>query len=157
MAPHTDPEPAGLSAVEAEVRAWFDRYVSTFIGLAAAGETDPTPLLDYFAVPISMTTDAAHVVLTSSDALAAGLAQELRTLRDAGYGGSTALDHEIRALNERAVLVAVTWVRHDSGGREFQRVRVMYLVAQTDAGWRTTASVVLSAGAAASGPPAGHR
>ncbi|WP_412075211.1 hypothetical protein ACLF6K_04240 [Streptomyces xanthophaeus] len=134
----------GLSAVEAEARAWFDQYVSTFVGLAAAGESDPAPLLDYFAVPISMTTDAAHVVLTSADALVSGLSQELRTLRDAGYGGSTALDPEVRALNERCVLIEVTWARNDTGGREFQRVRVLYLVARTDAGWRTTASAVLS-------------
>ncbi|WP_326586140.1 DUF6841 family protein [Streptomyces sp. NBC_01294] len=54
--PHTD-----LSAVEADVRTWFDQYVATFIGLAAAGRTDPAPLLDYFDAPITMTTDAAHV------------------------------------------------------------------------------------------------
>ncbi|WP_327412077.1 DUF6841 family protein [Streptomyces sp. NBC_01233] len=137
--PHRD-----LSAVEADVRSWFDQYVSTFIGLAAAGRTDPAPLLDYFAVPITMTTDAAHMVLTSTDALTAGLANELQALRDAGYGGSTALDHQVRALNERSALVEVTWARNDTGGREFQRVRVLYLAARTVAGWRTTASAILS-------------
>ncbi|MGW7437876.1 DUF6841 family protein [Streptomyces sp. NPDC054849] len=137
--PHTD-----LSTVETDVRAWFDQYVSTFIGLAAGGRTDPAPLLDYFSVPITMTTDAAHVVLASEAALAAGLAHELQTLRDAGYGGSTALDPEVRALNERSALIEVTWARNDSSGREFQRVRVLYLAARTVAGWRTTASAILS-------------
>nr|MDT0516155.1 hypothetical protein [Streptomyces sp. DSM 41633] len=137
--PHTD-----LSAVEADVRTWFDQYVSTFIGLAAAGRTDPAPLLDYFDVPITMTTDAAHMVLASTDALTAGLTNELQTLRDADYGGSAALDLQVRALNGRSVLVEVTWVRNDSGGREFQRLRVLYLVARTVAGWRTTASAILS-------------
>ncbi|WP_404962106.1 hypothetical protein [Streptomyces sp. 147326] len=137
--PHTD-----LSAVEADVRTWFDQYVSTFIGLAATGRTDPAPLLDYFAVPITMTTDAAHMVLTSTEALTAGLANELQTLRDADYGGSTALDPQVRALNERSALVEVTWARNDSGGHEFQRVRVLYLAARTVAGWRTTASAILS-------------
>ncbi|MDX3537629.1 hypothetical protein PV721_25315 [Streptomyces sp. MB09-01] len=137
--PHKD-----LSAVEADVRTWFDQYVSTFIGLAAAGRTDPAPLLDYFSVPITMTTDAAHMVLATTDALAAGLANELQTLRDADYGGSTALDLQVRALNERSAVVEVTWSRNDSGGREFQRVRVLYLAARTVAGWRTTASAILS-------------
>ncbi|MEU9163526.1 hypothetical protein AB0D29_25080 [Streptomyces sp. NPDC048424] len=137
--PHTD-----LSAVEADVRAWFDQYVSTFIGLASAGRTDPAPLLDYFSVPITMTTDAVHVVLASDGALAAALANELQTLRDADYGGSTALDPQVRALNERSALIEVTWARNDSGGREFQRVRVLYLVARTVAGWRTTASAILA-------------
>ncbi|MEU9083469.1 hypothetical protein [Streptomyces sp. NPDC048357] len=137
--PHTD-----LSAVEADVRTWFDQYVSTFIGLAAAGRTDPAPLLDYFAVPITMTTDAVHVVLASGDTLAAALTNELQTLRDADYGGSTALDPHVRALNQRSALIEVTWARNDSGGREFQRVRVLYLAARTVAGWRTTASAILS-------------
>lgn len=137
--PHTD-----LSVVETDVRAWFDQYVTTFIGLAASGRTDPAPLLDYFSVPITMTTDAAHVVLASDAALAAGLAHELQTLRDAGYGGSTAIDPQVRALNERSALIEVTWARSDSTGREFQRVRVLYLAARTVAGWRTTASATLS-------------
>ncbi|MER6197386.1 hypothetical protein ABT234_08400 [Streptomyces sp. NPDC001586] len=137
--PHTD-----LSAVEADVRTWFDQYVSTFIGLAAAGRTDPAPLLDYFSVPITMTTDAVHVVLASVDTLAAALTNELQMLRDADYGGSTALDPQVRALNERSALIEVTWARNDSGGREFQRVRVLYLAARTVAGWQTTASAILS-------------
>lgn len=137
--PHTD-----LSAVEADARAWFDEYVTTFIGLAAAGRTDPAPLLDYFAVPITMTTDGAHTVLTSGAALVAGLTHELQTLREAGYGGSEALDLEVRALNERSALIEVTWARSDGSGREFQRVRVLYLAARTDDGWRTTASAILS-------------
>ncbi|MFD9355115.1 hypothetical protein [Streptomyces sp. NPDC060031] len=137
--PHTD-----LSAVADDARAWFDQYVSTFIGLASAGRTDPAPLLAYFAVPITITTGAAHTVLGSGEALTAGLAHELRTLRDADYGGSTAVDPEVRALNERSALIEVTWVRNDTAGREFQRVRVLYLAARTDAGWRTTASVILA-------------
>ncbi|MFD4869599.1 hypothetical protein [Streptomyces sp. NPDC058412] len=138
--PHTD-----LSAVEADVRTWFDQYVSTFIGLAAVGRTDPAPLLDYFSVPITMTTDAVHVVLASVDTLAAALTNELQMLRDADYGGSTALDPQVRVLNERSALIEVTWARNDSGGREFQRVRVLYLAARTVAGWQTTASAILSA------------
>ncbi|MFE9929668.1 hypothetical protein [Streptomyces sp. NPDC005533] len=137
--PHTD-----LSTVEADVRAWFDQYVSTFVGLAEAGGTDPAPLLAYFSVPITMTTDAVHVVLASEETLAAALTNELQMLRDADYGGSKALDPQVRALNERSALIEVTWARHDKGGREFQRVRVMYLAARTVAGWRTTASAILS-------------
>ncbi|SOE06472.1 hypothetical protein SAMN06272765_7286 [Streptomyces sp. Ag109_G2-15] len=47
-------------------------------------------------------------------------------------------------LNERAAQIEVTWARQDSQGREFQRVRVLYLAARTDAGWRTVASVILA-------------
>ncbi|SOE06473.1 hypothetical protein [Streptomyces sp. Ag109_G2-15] len=61
---HTD-----LAAVANEAQAWFDSYVETFIGLAAKGSTDPAPLLDYFSVPISMTTGTAHTALTSAEAL----------------------------------------------------------------------------------------
>lgn len=137
--PHTD-----LSAVAADAGAWFDRYVTTFIGLAADGRTDPAPLLEFFAVPITMTTDAVHLVLSTEEALTAGLTSELQSLRDADYGGSTALDLEVRALNERSVLIEVTWARNDSTGAEFQRVRVLYLAARTVAGWQTTASAILS-------------
>jgi hypothetical protein len=50
----------------------------------------------------------------------------------------------VRGLNERAAEIEVTWVRQDRQGREFQRVRVLYMVARTDAGWRTVASVILA-------------
>ncbi|MGC0334925.1 hypothetical protein RKD23_008002 [Streptomyces sp. SAI-170] len=133
-----------LAAVANEAQAWFDSYVETFIALAAKGSTDPAPLLDYFSVPISMTTGTAHTVLTSADALSQGLAHELGALRDADYGGSKALDPVVRVLNERAAQIEVTWARQDSQGREFQRVRVLYLAARTDAGWRTVASVILA-------------
>jgi hypothetical protein len=133
-----------LAAVANEAQAWFDSYVETFIGLAAKGSTDPAPLLDYFSVPISMTTGTAHTALTSAEALSQGLAHELRALRDADYGGSKALDPVVRVLNERAAQIEVTWARQDSQGREFQRVRVLYLAARTDAGWRTVASVILA-------------
>ncbi|WP_326593303.1 DUF6841 family protein [Streptomyces sp. NBC_01294] len=79
--PHTD-----LSAVEADVRTWFDQYVATFIGLAAAGRTDPAPLLDYFDAPITMTTDAAHVPVLASDRRARrGTSPSEQTRRDAGW------------------------------------------------------------------------
>ncbi|WP_373560438.1 hypothetical protein [Streptomyces sp. Ag109_G2-15] len=68
----------------------------------------------------------------------------MRALRDADYGGSKALDPVVRVLNERAAQIEVTWARQDSQGREFQRVRVLYLAARTDAGWRTVASVILA-------------
>ncbi|WP_329468323.1 DUF6841 family protein [Streptomyces sp. NBC_01431] len=133
-----------LAAVANEAHAWFEGYVETFIELAANGSTDPAPLLDYFSVPISMTTGTAHTVLASAEALTQGLAHELRALRDADYGGSTALDPVVRGLNERAAEIEVTWARQDRQGREFQRVRVLYLTARTDAGWRTVASVILA-------------
>jgi hypothetical protein len=50
----------------------------------------------------------------------------------------------VRGLNERAAEIEVTWARQDRQGREFQRVRVLYLVARSDAGWRTVASVILA-------------
>jgi hypothetical protein len=133
-----------LSPVEAEAKLWFDRYTATFVGLALSAEADPAPLLDYFAVPLTLTTAAAHTVIGTTEALLAGLGQELRAFREADYGGSTAHDPVVRALNERSVLIEVVWSRHDRAGAEFQRSRMLYLVARTPAGWRGTAVVVLS-------------
>ncbi|MBL1086489.1 hypothetical protein JK359_31765 [Streptomyces actinomycinicus] len=95
-------------------------------------------------MPISMTTGTAHTVLTSAEALSQGLGHELRALRNADYGGSKALDPVVRALNERATEIEVTWARQDRQWREFQRVRALFLAARTDAGWRTVASVILA-------------
>jgi hypothetical protein len=128
-----------ISAVEKAVRTWFDEYVDTFIDLATASSVDPIPLLKYFATPISMTTSASHFAVTDSAILIVGLRQELESLQAANYGGSTAVDPMVRVLNDRAALVEVTWVRHDRGGKEFQRMRMLYLVAATDVGWRIQA------------------
>ncbi|MFF2146809.1 hypothetical protein [Kitasatospora sp. NPDC058190] len=135
---------ADLSRAETDAKQLFDRYAATFIELAAAGGSDPAPLLEYFAVPLTVTTGSAHTVLTSAEQLTAGLAHELAALRDLDYGGSQALDPAVRELNERAVTIEVSWARYDRSGAEFQRPRVFYFLARTPDGWRITTSAVLA-------------
>lgn len=128
-----------LFSVEENAKQWFAQYATAFIELASSGETVPTPLLAYFAVPLTMTTSTAHLTISTTEQLAAALGQELLALTEADYGGSQALDQVVRVLNERSVLIEATWARYNRAGGEFQRVRLLYLVARTAEGWRTTA------------------
>ncbi|MEK2475796.1 hypothetical protein [Streptomyces noursei] len=132
------------SPVEESAKQWFERYATTFIELAGSGATQAASLLGYFAVPLTMTTSAAHLTLTTTGQLTAALGQELIALREADYGSSQALDQVVRGLNDRSVLIEVTWARYNRSGSEFQRTRVLYLVARTADGWRITAASVLA-------------
>ncbi|GAA2281713.1 hypothetical protein GCM10010430_79630 [Kitasatospora cystarginea] len=133
-----------LSLVEENAKQWFERYATTFIELAGSGATDATPLLEYFAVPLTMTTSTAHLTVTTTEQLTAALGQEILALCEADYGSSQALDQMIRVLNDRSALIEVTWARYTRAGSEFQRTRVLYLVARTAEGWRITAASVLA-------------
>ena len=43
-------------AVEADLRQWYDRYLSTFIGLARGERDDVNTLIDFFSFPLTRIT-----------------------------------------------------------------------------------------------------
>jgi hypothetical protein len=131
-------------SIAADVRAWYDRYVATFTGLAAGERTDLDALLDYFGVPLVIITEDRYLTLPTQDAVLSSARALIDPLRQANYGGSTVHHLDIRPLNARAALIAGEFSRHDRTGAELERVGAAYLAAKTDDGWRFTTLIATS-------------
>jgi hypothetical protein len=129
-------------SVEAEVRAWFNEYVETFVRCAGSGSADAEPLLKYLHAPSSLATGDLFVVVRTREEVAGLLGGELARLAKSDYGGSTAIDPIIQVINRRSATIAVTWSRTTRSGVEFQRLQVSYWIARTDDGWRILGSAV---------------
>lgn len=128
--------------IESDVHRWFFEYVETFIRCASSPSPDVEALQRYFHAPTWMTTDTVFLSIGTREQVGAILGNELSQLAKADYGGSQAIDPVIQVFNQRSAMVTVTWARSDRNGVEFQRMRVSYVVACTDLGWKIVASAV---------------
>src|SRR5919199_5303088 len=85
---------------------WFDDYLSAFGGLGRGELDDPRVLLDYYAVPLLLTTDDAALALTTEDDVVDAVRRQIAGLRDAGYDRSQTIRSELSVLNARTALYA---------------------------------------------------
>ena len=130
-----------LTAIAADVRAWYADYLDTFTRLASGERSDLEAILAFFGVPLVIVTDGGYVALPADEAVLSTVETLIDQLRRAGYASSTVHRLDVRALNARAALVDGVFSRHDRAGNELERFGTAYLVARTDAGWRFTAIV----------------
>ena len=127
-----------------DVSQWFEEYLEAF---AACGrsERDVATLLDYYGVPLLVTTDDAAVALTSGDQVVAVLQQQVDGMRAAGYAGTEILDSDVTVLNATSALYRGTMSRQRSDGGEVVRLTATYLVTDGAAGRRFSVLAVHSA------------
>ena len=134
-----------LDAIAADVRAWYDRYLDAFTGLAAGERDDLDALLEYFGVPLVILTEDRYLALPTRGAVL-GTAQALiDRLRRAHYASSTVHRLDVRPLNARVAFIDGAFSRHDRTGDELERFGTAYLAARTDEGWRFTTIVFTAA------------
>ena len=133
-----------LDAIAADVRAWYDRYLDAFTGLAAGERNDFGALLAFFGVPLVILTEDRYVALPTREAVLATAHSLIDQLRQANYAGSTVHNLDVRPLNARAAVIDGVFSRHDREGNELEHFGTTYLVARTDTGWRF-ASIVITA------------
>lgn len=130
-----------LDAFAADIRAWYDRYLDAFTGLAAGGRDDLDALLEYFGVPLVILTEDRYVALPTRDAVRSTAQALIDRLRQANYAASTVHRLDVRPLNARAAFIDGAFSRHDRAGNELERFGTVYLAAKTDEGWRFTSIV----------------
>jgi hypothetical protein len=126
----------------AELRAWFDDYLRAFATCCRGDSGDVRPLLEYYGVPLLLTTDASAVALASGDEVVAAVGQQIERLRVAGYDRTETLDSETTRLNATTALhrAHLSWLRAD--GSEIARMRLAYVVTHGIDGHRISALVV---------------
>ena len=133
----TDESPA-----MAEVRAWFESYLRAYAACCRGDSDDFRQLLEYYGVPLLLTTDAGAVALTSGDEVIDAVGQQIRRLRGAGYDRTETLASETTVLNATTALhgATVSWLRADRS--EIARMRLTYVITHGVSGRRISALVV---------------
>jgi hypothetical protein len=61
----------------AEVRAWFGEYLRVYAAFCRGDCDDTRQLLQYFGVPLLLTTDATAVALTNEDEVVGAVGQQI--------------------------------------------------------------------------------
>lgn len=133
----------GVAAHKAVIRDFFTRYHEAFHTIIQGGSDDLTPLLDFFTVPLTITTRETHLTLLSGDAILAAFRDNVGRQRQQGYERSVPERMDFRILNDKSFLGEVEWVRTGKMGQEHSILRMLYLGAQTDDGLRIVNLVIM--------------
>jgi hypothetical protein len=126
-----------------DVRRWFGEYLDAFAA-CGRGESDTDSLLEYYGVPLLLTTGDGFFALTTDDQVVATLQPQVDGMRAAAYHHSEILDSEVTVLNSSSALYRGTFSRQRSDGSEISRLTATYLVTDGLAGRRISVLAVHS-------------
>ena len=124
-----------------EVRRWFGEYLDAFAA-CGRGERDTASLLDYFAVPLLITTDDGFFGLTTDDQVVAAVQPQVDGMRAAAFDHSEIVDSDITVLNGTSALYRATFSRQKKDGDEIGRLTATYLVTDGPSGRRISVLAV---------------
>jgi hypothetical protein len=125
-----------------EFGEWFERYLRAFAACCRGDSDDVRSLLEYYGVPLLLTTDDTAVSLTAEDAVVESVGQQVGRLRGADYDRTETIDSETTVLNATTALhrAHFSWLRAD--GSEIARMRLAYVITHGVGGRRISALVV---------------
>ena len=126
----------------ADIRVWFDEYLAAFAACGRGESDDLRALLQYYGVPLLLTTDEAAVALTTQDEVVNAIRRQLDGMRAAGYDRSETLDSEVVAINATSALHTAEYSRQRADGTEIGRLRATYLLTVGPHGRRISALAV---------------
>lgn len=106
---------------------WFGKYLDMFAA-CGRGECDVAELLNFYAVPLLLTSDEGFVALTTRDQVTAAMQGQIDGLVAAGYHHSEVLTAEASVINAASALYRTAIARVRSNGTEVGRVAVTYLL-----------------------------
>lgn len=126
-----------------DVRLWFGEYLDVFAS-CGRGERDAGSLLEYYGVPLLLTTDNGFFALTSDDQVVAALQPQVDGMVAAAYDRTEILDSDVTVVNFTSALFRGTFSRQRSDGGEISRLTATYLVTDSEAGRRISVLAVHS-------------
>lgn len=126
-----------------DVRRWFDEYLGAFAA-CGRGEKDTITLLDYYGVPLLLSTEDGFFALTTEDQVVAMLRHQVDGLLAAGYDHTEILDAHVTVWTSTSAVYRGTFSRQRADGAEIGRVTTSYLVTDGAAGRRTSVLAVHS-------------
>jgi hypothetical protein len=128
-----------------DTREWFEEYVRVFEACGRGASADISRLIDYYAVPLLLTTEAAAVALMTEQEVLATVHDQISGMRAAGYHRSEKLDSETRSINATTALHTAEYSRRRADGSEIERLRATYLIIDSRRGRRISALAVHTA------------
>lgn len=123
------------------MRRWFGEYLDVFAA-CGRGEHEADSLLEYYGVPLLLTTDNGFFALTSDDQVVAALQPQVDGMRADAYDRTEILDSEVAVLNFTSALFRGMFSRQRSDGSEISRLTATYLVTDGTAGRRISVLAV---------------
>ena len=127
---------------ETEVSQWITEFLDCFAA-AGRGERDAASMLEYYGVPLMLTTDESFSPLTDDEQVT-GLIQSLLDGAGEDYDHSAVLESKATALNATSALYRAAYSRQRRDGSEINKLTVTYLVTDGAVGRRITALAVES-------------
>jgi len=125
----------------AEVARWFGRYLETFAALGRGEVKDVGLILAHYGVPLTLSTDDEHLILTDASQVVSAAQQQFDALRADGYDHSEVLAAESKVLNGGCALHHGRFARIRSDGSEMSRFESTYLIVDGPAGLRISVLV----------------
>jgi hypothetical protein len=126
-----------------DVSRWFGEYLDAFAA-CGRGESEAGSLLEYYGVPLLLTTDGGFAALTGDDQVVAALQQQIDGMRAAGYARTEILGSEVTVVNSASALYRGTFSRQRSDRGEIGRLTATYLVTDGPVGRRISVLAVHS-------------
>lgn len=125
-----------------EIRSWYDGYLRAFTACGRGDSDDVRTLLEYYGVPLLLTTDEGALALTTEDEVLDAARKQVEALRAADYDRSEPLDAETTAVNAATAIHTAAFVRRRADGTEIGRLRATYLIADVRDGRRMFALAI---------------
>lgn len=125
-----------MNAILTAASAFFESYRAAF------QRADATAIVDHFAFPSHITSDAREVTLTSIASQEDGLRmveQILGMYRTVGVHSARVLDLTALAVSPRLVQTLVHWALYDDAGTVLYSFEAAYLLASIDGALRISA------------------
>jgi hypothetical protein len=150
-----DVDGVGDDTVRDEVTHWFfDDYLPTWVGVGSGAiARGPEFILDYWGVPLHVSTPTYRQWLLDDNAVIGQLERWHKPLRAQGYAYTAVPDRKVTIYHDAGAAIEVIWSRCRSDHSEIERIAVHFEVARESAGWRvvgiqmvpTTADTVVAA------------
>lgn len=87
-----------------DTRDWFAEYVRVFEACGRGASDDTGRLMDYYGVPLLLTTEATAMALMTEQEILAAVHEQISGMRAAGYDRSETLDSETTSINATTAL-----------------------------------------------------
>ena len=124
---------------DAAVRAWFDEYLRALAARGRGEFDDLDALLEFYGVPLLVSTDDAARVLMTAEEVTAFAGQQVEGMRASQYHRTETLDVQVTTLNATSAIYRGEFARHRADGAEIGRLAVTYWITDGPAGLRISA------------------
>jgi hypothetical protein len=126
-----------------DVDHWFTEYLEVFAA-CGRGQRPPGSVLDYWGIPLLLSTDEGFSALMSEAEVMTTAQQQIDGMLAAAYHHTAVLDSEVTVLNAKSALYRGEFSRRRASGDEISRLIATYLVSDGVPGRRISALLIHS-------------